>query len=148
MHELNSFLKRDELTSEVFDSQNKIKQNISQKLIHYIYRNFIVEKEHLWQQAYEKNGTGSHRERKDFIFNQIVRKFLPSKNREDAFISFKKDIKDLLLKSGALELKTAIKTEITHVSIKKIFGYKNIEWSLGNDVSVLIGKNGCGNQRY
>jgi len=144
MYELNSFLKRDELTSEVFDSQNIIKQNVSYLLIQYIYTNFIKEKEHLWQQAYEKSGFGSHRERKDFIFNQIVRVFLPSKDKEDAFKLFKKDIKDLLLKSGALELKTAVKTEITHVSIKKIFGYKNVEWSLGDDVSVLIGKNGCG----
>lgn len=144
MHEVNSFLKRDELTSEVFDSQNKIKQKVSQRLIQYICNNFIAEKEHLWQQAYEKNGVGSHRERKDFIFNQIVKVFLPGKNKEEAFKLFKKDIKDLLLTSGALELKTAVKTEITHVSIKKIFGYKNIEWSLGSDVNVLIGKNGCG----
>jgi len=144
MHEVNSFLKRDELTSEVFDSQNKIKQNVSHRLIQYIYNNFIKEKEHLWQLAYEKNGVGSHRERKEFIFNQIVKVFLPNKNKEEAFKVFKKDIKDLLLNSGAIELKTAVKTEITHVSIKKIFGYKNIEWSLGDDVSILIGKNGCG----
>lgn len=144
MYELNSFLKRDELTSEVFDSQNIIKQNVSHLLIQYIYNSLVKDKVHLWQQAYEKNGFGSHRERKNFIFSQIVQVFLPSKDKEDAFKSFKKDIKGLLLKSGALELKTAVKTEITHVSIKKIFGYKNIEWSLGKDVNVLIGKNGCG----
>jgi ABC-type glutathione transport system ATPase component len=144
MREVNVFLQRDDLSSEVLDSQNIIKQKFSQELIDYIYENFIVDKEHLWQQAYEKKGTGSNKERKDFIFGQILNIFLPSRTKKEAFELFKTDIKKLLLSAGALELKTAIKTEITKVSIKKIFGHKNVEWSLGDDTSILIGKNGCG----
>jgi ABC-type Mn2+/Zn2+ transport system ATPase subunit len=144
MHEVNLFLKRDDLSSVVLDSQNQIKRNFSNRLIGYILNNFIRDKKHLWQQAYEKKGIGSHLERKNFIFGQILKTFLPSKTNEDAFKKFIHDIKRLLLSAGALELKTAIKTEITHVSIKKIFGYKNIEWDLGDDTSILIGKNGSG----
>jgi len=144
MREINVFLQRNDLSSEVLDSQNIIKQKFSHELIDYIFDNFIVDKEHLWQQAYEKKGIGSNKERKDFIFGQILNTFLPSRTKEEAFELFKMDIKRLLLSSGALELKIAIKTEITNVSIKKIFGYKNIEWSLGDDTSILIGKNGCG----
>ncbi|MBL4766016.1 MAG: AAA family ATPase [Colwellia sp.] len=144
MREINVFLQKDDLSSETLDSQNHIKQAFSQHIIAYIYSDFIVNKQHLWQQAYEKKGIGSNKERKDFIFGQILNPFLPKRNKEEAFNLFKNDIKGLLLKSGALELKTAIKTEIKHVSIKKIFGIRNIEWTLGDDVSILIGKNGCG----
>ncbi|NQY86175.1 MAG: AAA family ATPase [Colwellia sp.] len=144
MREINLFLQKDDLSSETLDSQNIIKQAFSQHIIAYIYSDFIVNKQHLWQQAYEKKGIGSNKERKDFIFGQILNPFLPKRNKEEAFNLFKNDIKGLLLKSGALELKTAIKTEIKHVSIKKIFGIRNIEWTLGDDVSILIGKNGCG----
>jgi len=144
MHEVNDFLKRDDLSSVVIDSQNKIKQNFSHRLIEYIFANFIVGKEHLWQQAYEKRGTGSHQERKNFIFSKILTTFLPRETDEEAFRGFVSDVKGLLLNAGAIELKTAIKTEITHVSIKKIFGYKNLEWELGGNTSILIGKNGSG----
>ena len=144
MREINTFLQRDDLSSEVLDSQNQIKQQFSQRLINYIYFNFILNKQYLWQQAYEKNGVGSNKERKDFIFGQIINSFLPKQNNEKAFDVFKNDIKKLLIKSGALELKTAVKTEIIHVSIRNIFGDKNVEWELGSDTSILIGKNGCG----
>lgn len=69
---------------------------------------------------------------------------MPSNKKLDEFNQFKSDIKSLLLESGAKELKTAKKSVITHVSIKKIFGYKNVEWSLGEDTNILIGKNGSG----
>jgi ABC-type Mn2+/Zn2+ transport system ATPase subunit len=144
MREINLFLQKNDLSSEVLDSQNLIKQEFSLRFINYIYSNFIVDKEYLWQQAYEKNGRGSNQERKDFIFGQILNVFLPKRSNEEAFNVFKHDIKALLLKSGALELKTAIKTVITYVVIKNIFGVKNVEWSLGADTSILIGKNGCG----
>ncbi len=144
MREINVFLQKDDLSSEILDSQNIIKQKFSKQLIDYIYLNFISDKQYLWKQAYEKNGIGSSRERKDFIFGQILNVFIPKRSNEEAFNIFKNDITSLLLVSGALELKTAIKTEITHVSIKNIFVVKNVEWSLGDDVSILIGKNGCG----
>jgi ABC-type cobalamin/Fe3+-siderophores transport system ATPase subunit len=144
MQEINHFLKKDALSSDILDSQNAIKQKFSRKIIDYIYENFICNKQHLWQQAYEKIGVGSSKQRKDFIFEQILDVFLPSKSKIDAFSLFRNDIKRLLMDSGAHELKTAKKTVITHVSIKKIFGIKNIEWTLGQDTNVLIGKNGCG----
>ncbi|MDQ6962064.1 MAG: AAA family ATPase [Mariprofundaceae bacterium] len=144
MHEVNAFLRKDDLSSAILDSQNNIKQNFSHKLLEYIVINFIFEKKHLWQQAYEKKGIGSHRLRKNFIFGQILNTFLPSKTKEEAFQKFNHDIKQLLLNAGALELKTAIKTQITHVSIKKVFGFKDLEWDLGDDTSILIGKNGSG----
>ncbi|WP_377111818.1 AAA family ATPase [Pseudoalteromonas sp. M58] len=144
MREISHFLQRNDLSSEVLDSQNIIKQKFSQELINYIFFNLIIHKEHLWQQAFEKRGVGSNKERQDFISGQILNVFLPSEENEEAFNSFKEDIKKLLITAGALELKTAIKTEITHLSIKKIFGYKNLEWTLGDDTSILIGKNGCG----
>jgi len=145
MRDINLFLKReDELVSEVCDSQNKIKQKFSNKLIDYIYINFIKDKDHLWLQAFEKNGIGSHLVRKEFIIGQILNQFLPRKKDVEAFTQFRNDIKNLLLASGANEIKIAKKIAITHVSIKKIFGHKNIEWSLESETNILIGKNGCG----
>lgn len=145
MRDINLFLKRqDDLLSEVCDSQNIIKQNFSNHLIRYIYLNFIKDKNHLWLQAFEKKGIGSHTVRKEFIFGQILNNFLPRRDEIDAFSQFRSDIKALLKESGAKEIKTAKSAAITHVSIKKIFGYKNIEWSLDQDTNILIGKNGSG----
>ncbi len=145
MRDINLFLKRqDDLASEVCDSQNKIKQRFSNNLIGYIYFNFIKDKDHLWLQASEKQGIGSHTARKEFIFGQILGNFLPKRNEIDAFSKFRTDIKELLLKSGAKEIKTAKTVAIIHISIKKIFGNKNIEWSLDQDTNILIGKNGSG----
>lgn len=145
MRDINIFLKRkDDLRSEVCDSQNKIKQEFSNSLIRYIYIYFIKEKDYLWLQAFEKQGIGSHTVRKEFIFRQILDNFLPRRDDVDAFSQFRADIKGLLLESGAKEIKIAKTVAITHVSIKKIFGYKNIEWSLDQDTNILIGKNGSG----
>ena len=143
MQDISQFLQKDELSSSVIDSQNLIKQKFSQLTIETIRQQFIVDNDYLWQQAYEKSGRGSDRERKQFIHQQIVTPFLPKKNQV-GFELFKGRVKHLLVEAGACELKTPKHTVITHVSIKKIFGSKNIEWSLGEDISILIGKNGCG----
>lgn len=145
MRDINLFLKRDdELSSTICDSQNSIKQKFSKKLISFIYYEFIYEKNHLWQQAYEKSGIGSHKERKSFILNKILLPFISKNKNSKDFLDFKIKIKQLLLDSGATERKKAIRTLITNVKIKKIFGKKNIEWSLDDDINILIGKNGCG----
>jgi len=147
MKDINLFLKRDDdLNSDVCDRQNMIKQNISKKIIDYFFSELIKSKNHLWQQAFEKNGRGSHHERKEFIFKQILSNVLPLKNSESEFVKFKEQIKKLLIESDAKEIKSPVKTVITHVSIKKIFREEdnNIEWSLNNDTNILIGKNGSG----
>lgn len=145
MQEVNIFLRRsDDLQSDISDSQNKIKQDFSKKLIWYIYKSFIFDQDHLWLQAFELKGTGSDKERKTFIFENILNTFLPSKENESAFQLFKKGIKDLLLKSGARELKSAVKINLNHIDIKKIYGNSNIKWDLEQDTNILLGKNGCG----
>lgn len=145
MRDINIFLQReDQLLSEISDSQNEIKQKFSKKILQYISNNFIKENKHLWQQAYEKFGIGSHKKRKDFIYEQILKVFLPDKKNAASFKEFQHKIKTLLLESGAAELKSAQKTLITEVCMTKIHGQKNFQWSLGSDVHVLIGKNGCG----
>jgi ABC-type cobalamin/Fe3+-siderophores transport system ATPase subunit len=145
MQDINLFLRReDDLQSDISDSQNKIKQNFSKKIIRFIYRSFVIDKNHLWQQAYEKSGTGSDKERKNFIFEEILKTFLPEKEEENAFNDFKKNIKTLLLESGAQELKSAIKISIDSIDIKKIYGRINFKWDLQENVNILLGKNGSG----
>lgn len=145
MQEINIFLRRsDDLQSDISDSQNKIKQDFSKKLIWYIYKSFIYDQGHLWQQAYEIKGTGSDKERKKFIFENILKTFLPSKENETAFLAFGKNIKDLLLESGATELKSAIKISLNHIDIRKIYGNTNLKWDLEPNTNILLGKNGSG----
>lgn len=144
MQDVNLFLKReDDLKSDISYSQNKIKQGFSKGIIRFIYRNFIVNKNHLWQQAYEKIGTGSDKERKKFIFDEILKSFLPDKD-DNTFNHFKKEVKELLIKSGALELKSAIKISLDSVDIEKIYGKVNFKWNLEENVNILLGKNGSG----
>lgn len=145
MQDINLFLRReDDLQSDISDSQNKIKQNFSKKLIRFIYKGFVVEKNHLWLQAYEKSGTGSDKERKNFIFEEILKNFLPEKEKEDSFDDFKKNVRNLLLDSGAKELKSATKISIDSIDIKKIYKTINFKWNLQENVNILLGKNGSG----
>jgi ABC-type cobalamin/Fe3+-siderophores transport system ATPase subunit len=145
MQDINLFLRReDDLQSDVSDSQNKIKQNFSKKLIRFIYKDFVVEKNHLWLQAYEKSGLGSDRDRKKFIFDEILKNFLPAKESDDTFDIFKKKIRSLLLDSGAKELKSATKISIDTIDIKKIYDSVNFKWNLRENVNILLGKNGSG----
>ena len=145
MRDVNEFLKRDDqLRSEIYISQNKIKQEFSKKLRLYIYANFILDKNYLWEQAYEENGQGSHNRRKDFIFDYIVKPFLPYKDNESKFKMFQNEIKNLLINSGAKEAASAKKIIIKKVEIQKIHGNKNFKWDLSDDINILIGKNGSG----
>ena len=80
MKEVNDFLQRDDqLRVDVYNSQNKIKQKFSKKLRMFIFNEFIGEKNHLWQQAYEIKGEGSHKKRISFIYENILKSFLPNK---------------------------------------------------------------------
>jgi ABC-type cobalamin/Fe3+-siderophores transport system ATPase subunit len=145
MQEINIFLRRsDDLQSDISDSQNKIKQDFSKKLIWYIYKSFIFDQDHLWLQAFELKGIGSDKARKTFIFENILKAFLPSKENDSAFQLFKKNIKNLLLESGAKELKSAVKINLNHIDIKKIYGNSNVKWDLEQNTNILLGKNGSG----
>lgn len=147
MREVHLFLQReDQLQPEISYAQNIIKQKFSKKIIHFIWNALVFEKDHLWKQAYEKSGYGSHKKRLDFIFEQILKPFLPEKKDPEAFEVFKNKIKGLLLESGAEEIKPASKIKIEEIKISKIYqeNGSNFRWLLGNAVHILIGKNGSG----
>jgi len=144
MKDINTFLQRtDQLNADINNSQNKIKQELSKKLRLYIYKELIIENNHLWNQAYSEHGRGSHRKRKDFIFMNIIQDFLPTVDSEN-FINFKQSIKILLLDSGAKESASAKKIVIKSIEIQKIYKNKNFKWLVGEDTNILIGKNGTG----
>ena len=145
MQDINEFLRRDDdLQSEILESKNKIKQEFSKKIIVFLYENFITNKVHLWKQAYEKYGSGSDKERKNFIFDNILKAVIPSRDDDAVFNIFKQKIKQLLLESGAKELQTAIKINIKSIDIEKVYGKNNIKWELEKNVNILLGKNGSG----
>lgn len=145
MRDINEFLRRnDQLNSEITYSQNIIKQKFSKKALEFIIDSFVEDKTHLWQQAYLKSGKGSHMERCQFINDQILTPFLPSKDNLEEFDVFRKDMISLLIKSGVEDLKSAKKIRIRKVEIKKVYGKKSFNWTLDESTNVLIGKNGSG----
>jgi len=144
MRDINIFLQRDDqLNSDVINSQNRIKQELSKKLRVYIYKELIVENSHLWNQAYLEQGEDSHKRRKDFIFKNIIHDFLSILDDKN-FVNFKQSIKKLLLDSGARELASAKRINIKAIDIHKIYKDKDFKWEVGEDTNILIGKNGTG----
>ncbi|KJZ09259.1 hypothetical protein TW85_22245 [Marinomonas sp. S3726] len=143
MRDINLFLTKNNLVSEICDSQNKIKRTFSKNLRDFIFKELIIEKSHLWKQAYEMRGRGSHQNRKNFIFDNIITTFLP-KESSKAFLDFREKLKKLLINSGALEMKEPIRTTICKIKITNIFGNRDIEWNLQDDINLLVGKNGSG----
>ncbi|MDQ7047151.1 MAG: AAA family ATPase [Sulfurovum sp.] len=144
MKDINLFLQTEEqFNSDIMSSQNEIKQDFSTKLRNYIYHQLIIQNNHLWNQAYLEKGRGSHKQRKDFIFKNIIEVFLPS-NEDKKFIEFKLAIKELLLDAGARELASAKRINIKEIDIQKIYKDKNFKWEVGEDTNILIGKNGTG----
>jgi len=144
MRDINIFLQiENQFNSDVINSQNRIKQELSKKLRDYIYKELIVENNHLWKQAYFEQGEGSHKRRKDFIFKNIIHDFLPTFN-DKKFVDFKQSVKKLLLDSGAKEKATAKKIIIKNIEIQKIYKDKNFRWEVGENTNILIGKNGTG----
>lgn len=145
MKDIDGFLKRDgQIDAEIYNSKNIIKQRFSKRLLAFIRREFMINKDYLWLQALEKKGIGSNNERKLFILDNILKDFLPEKENHHKFDTFKKNVKELLLKSGAEILASAKKIVIKVVEIKGIYGHKNFLWKLGEDINVLLGKNGSG----
>ena len=145
MRDINLFLQRDDqLKVEISSSQNKIKQEFSKKLILYIYNKLILQNNHLWKQSYEKSGIGSHKKRKEFIFKNIFQDFLPSQSNVNQFKDFKKEIKSILLDSGAKESASATKIVLNNIDIKRIYKEKDFNWQISEDINILIAKNGVG----
>ena len=145
MNEIDVFLKRDDQTkAEIYNAKSLIQQRFSKELLAYIRDEFQDKKNYLWQQAFEKKGIGSSKERKLFIIENILKDCLPEKESEQRFDEFKNNIKALLLKSGAEILASAKKIVIKKVDIKGIHGHKSFSWELAEDINVLLGKNGSG----
>lgn len=97
----------------------------------------------MWKQVWEESGKGSHQKRKDFMFKHIFQAFLPNQN-DDNFESFRQTIKTFLVDSGAKEMASASKIILKKVDIIKAHQQNNFNWTLGEDVNILIGKNGTG----
>ena len=145
MNEIDVFLKRDDQTkAEIYNAKSLIQQRFSKELLAYIRDELQDKKNYLWQQAFEKKGIGSSKERKLFIIENILKDCLPEKESEQRFDEFKNNIKALLLKSGAEILASAKKIVIKKVDIKGIHGHKSFSWELAEDINVLLGKNGSG----
>lgn len=145
MKDIDGFLKREDQTkAEIYNSKNIIQQKFSKQLLAFIRQDLMIKKDYLWLQAFEKKGIGSSKERKLFILDNIIKDFLPEKENHQKFDYLKKNIKDLLLKSGAEILASAKKIIIKEVKIEGIYGYKNFSWKLDEDINVLLGKNGSG----
>ena len=145
MNEIDVFLKRgDQTKADIYNAKSLIQQRFSKELLAYIRADFQDNKNHLWQQAFEKKGIGSSKERKWFILENILKDCLPEKESDKRFDEFKNNIKALLLNSGAEILASAKKIVIKKVDIKGIYGHKSCSWELAEDINVLLGKNGSG----
>ena len=144
MQEINIFLKKDDqLNSSISFAQNRIKQNFSTKLLKYIREEFIYKNLENWQNAYNQSGYGSSVTRREEILN-IFYLFIPKQNDDKKFSEFKEVIKRYLIEAGAKELSATKKVYIKNIQVKRIYGYRDIEWELNPNINVLIGKNGSG----
>lgn len=145
MENIGVFLRReDEIKAEIYNSKNRITQQFSKYLLDFIRQDFMINKSYLWQQALEKKGIGSNNERKQFILDKLLKDFLPERENHQKFELFRKNMKELLLRSGVEELASAKKIAIKEVKIEGIYGHKNFSWKLGEDINILLGKNGSG----
>jgi len=144
MQEINNFLQMpNQLNSEVYYAQNKIKQNFSILLLSYIRNIFIVQSHDDWSNAFNKSGVGSGKIRKTLIhkiFNDIIIKEKDVKN----FKPFKENLKFYLIESGAKEISATTKISIKNIEFEKIYGNRKLQWELNPNTNILIGKNGSG----
>jgi predicted ATP-binding protein involved in virulence/GTP-binding protein EngB required for normal cell division len=145
LQKVQVFLKRDdEILTTISDAQNNIKQQFSYELFWYSIIKLLNCDKSLWQTASQMAGRGADQKRKDYIVEHILAPFFPTPDQAIVFKKFRSEFKQMLIEAGAKEIESAIKTAITKVSIKNLFGCKNFEWSLGENVNILIGKNGSG----
>lgn len=144
MQEINLFLQKpNQLNSEVYYSQNQIKQEFSTKLLQYIRNEFMIGCEKDWQNAFAQSGEGSSKIRK-LLIQKIFNNFIPKEMDSDGFRQLKLQIKNYLIAAGAKEVSNTIKISIKKIEIKNIYGFRNLEWTLNPNTNILIGKNGAG----
>ncbi len=144
MQEVNQFLKKDnQLNSEIAYAQNTIKQEFSTKLLQYIREGLLDDYSEDWMDAWSQYGEGSGKRRK-FEVKKIFNSFIPKESNQEEFNNFKIKMKQYLIDTGAKEVSRLSKININKVSIKNIYGVRNIEWNLNTDTNILIGKNGSG----
>jgi ABC-type cobalamin/Fe3+-siderophores transport system ATPase subunit/GTP-binding protein EngB required for normal cell division len=144
MQEINTFLQTpNQLNSEVYYAQNHIKQQFSTSLLRYIRDDFMKSHEKNWVNAFNQSGEGSSKIRKNLI-HKIFNIFIPKETSGDEFKKLKTKIKNYLIDAGAKEVSNTIKISIKKIEIEKIYGTRNLEWTLNSNTNILIGKNGSG----
>ena len=144
MQDINKFLdKIDDPTAETIYSKDKIKQKVSKKLINKFEKDFIKDKINIWQKAYDEKGIGSHKRRKEWIYEHILKEAIPPKNSSN-FKKFIQDLKKTLIDSGVKEKKKANSIKIKSVNIQRVYHTRNFDWKLDEKINILIGKNGSG----
>ncbi|MFA6196542.1 MAG: ATP-binding protein [Sulfurimonas sp.] len=144
MQEINLFLQTpNHLNSEVYYAQNQIKQKFSTTLLEYIRNDFMKNNQKDWLDAFEQKGEGSSKIRKNLI-NKIFNTFIPQESSEDEFEQLRIKIKSYLIRAGAKEVSNTVRISIKKIELEKIYGTRNVEWSLNPHTNILIGKNGSG----
>ena len=144
MQEVNNFLQMpNQLNSEVYYAQNRIKQKFSIRLLSHIRNIFMVESHDDWKNAFNKSGVGSGKIRK-LLINKIFDNIIIKEADEENFKLFKTNLKTYLIRAGAKEISATTKIHIKSVELEKIYGNRNILWELNSNTNILIGKNGSG----
>jgi len=144
MKEVNSFLKRENhFNSDIYYAQNKIKQKFSTELLYYLRNIFMEEYQTSWENAFSQSGIGSGKKRKKIIFD-IFNNIIIKETDENNFSIFKSELKKYLIKAGAKEISETTKISIKNIRLEKIYGNRNLSWSLNSNTNILIGKNGSG----
>ena len=144
MQEVNNFLQMpNQLNSEVYYAQNRIKQNFSTDLLRYIRDIFIEQSHNDWENAFNRSGIGSGKMRK-LLIRKIFDNVIVKETDEEDFKKFKLHLKKFLIKAGAKEISATTKISIKSIELEKIYGNRNILWELNPNTNILIGKNGSG----
>ncbi|HIP12582.1 MAG TPA: ATP-binding cassette domain-containing protein [Arcobacter sp.] len=139
MQEVNTFLNADNNTEAI----DTIKRHFSEFLMIYIQNNLIINNHSDWINAYKYSGKGSAKRREASVV-KIFESVIVKETEVEKFQNFKELIKENLIKAGAKEKCATTKVSLKHIQIEKIYGIRDIEWSLSPNTNILIGKNGSG----
>jgi len=140
MQEVNTFLNTDDNSTEAIDT---IKRHFSDFLMIYIHNNLIVNNHSDWINAHDYLGKGSAK-RRELSIIKIFESVIVKETEVEKFQNFKELMKENLIKAGAKEKSVTTKVSLKNIQIEKIYGIRDIEWSLSPNTNILIGKNGSG----
>jgi len=140
MQEVNIFLNTDDNSAEAIDT---IKRHFSEFLMIYIRNSLIFNNHSDWINAYKYSGKGSAKRREAAIL-KIFESVIIKETEVEKFQNFKESIKEYLIKAGVKEKSATTKVSLKYIQIEKIYGTRDIEWSLSPNTNILIGKNGSG----